>query len=158
MEVSVIWLNVNDGFWILGWRFVSDKKWVDQYHITQFGNRKRAWTRWVHLCIQLRLPLRRRWSWWTGCCRPPAREKPWTITVCLLGPAQWCPTAGDSATWISRPRIPLNLVFGISLVWCPRLHRPRIWSLGPGCRRRRLRRLVWDIIWLSITIRPVLSV
>ena len=59
----------------------------------------------VHLCLQLRLPLRRRWSWWTGCCCPPAREKPWTITVCLLGPAQWCPTEGDSAIWISLPQI-----------------------------------------------------
>ena len=103
-------LNINDGFWILGWRFgglcLTRNEWISiisrslaTENVPGRGESS------VHLCLQLRLPLRRRWSWWTGCCRPPAREKPWTITVCLLGPAQWCPTAGDSAIWISRPQI-----------------------------------------------------
>ena len=101
----------------------------------------------VYLCLQPRPPLRRRLSWWTLCCRPPATVKAMNCNGLLIRARTMVTDSGRFS----------NLDFSASnsstscleIVWCPRLHRPRIWSLGPGCRRRRLRRLVWDIIYLT---------
>ena len=141
-------LNFSDGFWVGGLEVcelcLTRILWIS---ITQFGNRKRAWTRWV--------------------CRPPLPPtSPTSSEIMLLmdrllpppvtGKAmnhnglQWCLTAGGSATWSSLPRTSLpSSTSRLATVWCPRLHRSRIWSPGPSCRRRRRlpgRRLVWLLL------------
>ena len=109
-------LNFSDGFWVGGLEVcelcLTRILWIS---ITQFDNRKRAWTRWV--------------------CRPPLPPtSPTSSEIMLLmdrllpppvtGKAmnhnglQWCLTAGGSATWSSLPRTSaeLNLAFGNGLV------------------------------------------
>ena len=100
----------------------------------------------VYLCLQPRPPLRRRLSWWTLCCRPPATVKAMNCNGLLIRARTMVTDSGRFS----------NLDFSASnsstscleIVWCPRLHRPRIRSLGPGCHRGRLRmrRLAWDFI------------